>query len=168
MLKKLLIAVAVALPMCAAAQTPKFGVVNAQEIITAMPEFTEAQSTLAAASKQYEDEYAKLNEELTKLYQEYQQLEADPNTPQSIKERRIQDITDRNTKAQQFAQTADQDLQRQQAQLMAPIQEKMINAIKAVGANNNFTIIFPGEVPAYISAEVIDVTPMVKAQLGIN
>lgn len=168
MLKKFFIALAVALPLFAAAQTPKFGTVNAQEIISAMPEFTEAQNTINAASKQYEDEYAKLNEEIQKLYAEYQQLENDPNTPQSIKERRIQDISDRNTKAQQFVQTAEQDLQRQQAQLMAPIQEKMINAIKAVGANNNFTMIFPYEVPAYVSAEVIDVTALVKTQLGIQ
>lgn len=168
MLKKFFIALAVALPLCATAQTPKFGTVNAQEIISAMPEFTEAQNTINTASKQYEDEYAKLNEEIQKLYSEYQQLENDPNTPQSIKERRIQDISDRNTKAQQFVQTAEQDLQRQQAQLMAPIQEKMIIAIKAVGANNNFTMIFPYEVPAYVSAEVIDVTALVKAELGIR
>lgn len=154
----------VALPMLASAQ--KFGTVNANEIIPAMPEFTEAQQTIAAASKQYEDEFAKLQDEINKLYGEFQQLAAD--TPDSIKERRMQDIQDRSNKAQQFAQTAQQDLERQQAQLMAPIQEKLTNAIKAVGANNGFTMIFPAEVPAYVSTDVVDVTPMVKTQLGIR
>ena len=61
MIKKILLAIAVAFPMCLSAQA-KFGTVNAEEIITAMPEFTEAQNKVAEASKQYEDEYKKLNE----------------------------------------------------------------------------------------------------------
>lgn len=168
MIKKFLIAIAVAFPMCAAAQTPKFGTVNAQELIEAMPEFTEAQQKIAESSKQYEDEYGKLNQELQKLFAEYQELEKDASTPEAIKERRLQDIQERDQKAQQFLASAKQHLERQQMELMQPIQEKMINAIKTVGANNDFTMIFPSEVPAYVSTTVIDVTPLVKTELGIK
>lgn len=168
MIKKAILAIMVAIPMCVAAQSPKFGVVNAEEIVTALPDFTEAQNKIAAASKQYEDEYARLNEQLQKNFADYQKLEQDAATPQSIKERRLQEMQDLDKKAQQFAQTASQDIQRQQAQLMQPIEEKVMQAIKAVGANNNFTMIFPGAVPAYVSADVVDVTPLVKTELGIK
>lgn len=166
MIKKILLAVLVALPMSVAAQ--KFGVVSADEIFAAMPEVAEIQTKLGEASKQYEDEYAKLNEEMQKKFAEYQQLEQDASTPQSIKERRMQEIQDMDKKTQQFLQTAQQDLQRQQQQLMQPVQEKLLNAIKTVGAAQNLTMVFPSEMPAYVSAEVVDITPLVKNQLGVK
>lgn len=168
MIKKILLAAVVALPMLAAAQTPKFGTVNADEIFTAMPESKTAQDEIAAASKQYEDEYQKLNEEMQKKFAEYQTLQNDASTPQSIKDRRLQEMQDLDQKAQQFASTAQQDLQRKQAQLMQPIQEKLIKAIQEVGANNGFTMIFPVGLAPYTSTDVIDVTPLVKAHLGIK
>ena len=100
MIKKILLALAVALPLCAWAQAPKFGVVDVETIIPKMPEFVEAQKKLDEASKTYEAEYGKINEELQKLYAELQELDKDPNTLQSIKERRMQDIQDRDRKAQ--------------------------------------------------------------------
>lgn len=64
MIKKLLLAIVVALPSMAFAQ--KFGVVNAQPIIEAMPDMTEARTALEAASKKYEDEFKNLQEEFNK------------------------------------------------------------------------------------------------------
>ena len=99
MIKKILLALVVALPMCAWAQAPKFGIVDVESIIPKMTEFVEAQNKLSEASKTYETEYAKINEELQKLYTELQELDKDPNTLQSIKERRMQDIQDRDRKS---------------------------------------------------------------------
>lgn len=168
MIKKFLLALAVALPACAFAQAPKFGVVDAESIIPKMAEFVEAQNKITEASKTYESEYAQIEEELKKKYAEFQELEKDPSTLQSIKERRMQDIQELDKKAQQFAQTAQQDLQRQQAQLMQPIQEKMMTAIKAVGAEGGYTMIFPLGSAVYTSTDVQDITPMVKTKLGIK
>ena len=102
-------------------------------------------------------------------YQEYQELEKDASTPQGIKERRLQEISDLDRKAQQFAQTAQQDLQRQQAQLFQPVQEKLMQAIKAVGAEGGYVMVFPAEVPIYVNPEnVTDITAEVKTRLGIS
>ena len=105
---------------------------------------------------------------MNKKVAEFQQLQNDPNTPQSIKARRIQDMQDMDERAKQFMATAQQDLQRQQAQLMQPIQEKLINAIKQVGAENGFTMIFPVGQAIYESADVVDVTDLVRTKLGIK
>lgn len=168
MIKKIFLAIAIALPMCVAAQAPKFGVVNTTTIFDAMPEKATAQAQLETASKTYEDEFKKLTDELQKKYTEFQALEKDTTTPETIKERRIQEMQELEQKINQFRATAQQDLQRQQEQLMAPIEQKIQTAIKAVGSENGFTFIFPDVLPAFTGTDVLDVTPLVKAKLGIQ
>ena len=167
MIKKFLLALAVALPACVWAQAPKFGIVDVESIIPKMAEFQEAQTKINEASKTYEAEYAKIQEEMQKKFAELQELDKDATTLESIKERRMQEVQDLDKKAQQFAQTAQQDLQRQQAALMAPIQEKIQSAIQAVGKENNLTFIFESNVPLYVGTDVTDVTSMVRTKLGI-
>ena len=87
MIKKLILAVLVALPFSAFAQ--KFGVVDLDNVFQAMPETATAQTQLTDASKKYEDEFQKLREEVDKLFAEYQNLQKDPATPDAIKERRL-------------------------------------------------------------------------------
>jgi len=166
MIKKILLAILVAFPMIAAAQAPKFGVVNTQTIIQDLPDFKEAQEQVASASKKYEEEFKKLQEQMEKNYAEFQALAAD--TPESIKERRMQDIQDLDQKMQQFHATATQDIQRQQETLLAPIQEKVRQALNAVGKENNMTFIFENVMPVYTGTDVTDVTPMVRTKLGLK
>ncbi|MGM9872044.1 MAG: OmpH family outer membrane protein [Muribaculaceae bacterium] len=168
MFKKIILALLVALPMSAAAQ--KFGTVDINSIIETMPEVADLQRQITEATQKYEAEFQKLVEEVNKLYTEYQQIAEDPATPQTIKDRRIQEITDRQQKVEQFRTTATQDLQRQQEQLMAPIQARMNDAIKAVGQEGGYTFIFPNEpsLILYQGVDVVDVTPAVKTKLGIQ
>ena len=151
--------------MFAFAQAPKFGVVNTQTIAEAMPELKAAQEQVQASTQKYEEELKKLQEKIEKDFADFQALDA--NTPESIKERRMQDIQQQEQKMQQFHSTAMQDLQRQQAALMAPIQEKIKSAIQAVGKENNLTFIFESNVPLYVGTDVTDVTSMVRTKLGI-
>lgn len=168
MFKKILLAMAVALPMGAMAQ--KFGVADVASIFEAMPESQAMQTQLQETSKKYEDEFMKLQEEVNKLYADFQTIQNDANTPESIKERRMQEIQDRYAKVQQFRETAEQDIARLQQQLAAPIQTKLNDAIKAVGAEGNYTFIFPYEQGVYLyqGTDVVDVTPEVRAKLGIK
>ncbi len=168
MIKKFLLAICVAIPAVICAQTAKFGTVDVEAIIPNMPEYTQANTQLQEATNKYESEYKTLQDEMNKKMAEFQQLSNDANTPQSIKDRRVQEIQEMDERAKQFLATARQDLERQNAQLMQPIQEKMINAIKQVGAENGFTMIFPVGTAIYESTDVVDVTPMVKAKLGIQ
>lgn len=168
MIKKLILAVLVALPFSAFAQ--KFGVVDLDNVFQAMPETATAQTQLTDASKKYEDEFQKLREEVDKLFAEYQNLQKDPATPDAIKERRLNELQERDQKVQQFRNTATQDLARLQEQLMLPIQQKLGEAVKAVGQEGNFTFIFPNEQGflLYTGTDVTDVTALVKTKLGIK
>ena len=168
MLKKIIFALALVLPMSMFAQ--KFGTVNTETILSAMPETTAAQEQLNEASKKYETELQKLNEEIQKLYTDFQAIAEDANTPQTIKERRMQEIQEKGQKAEQFRATATQDLQRQNEQLMAPILQRVTEAIKSVGTEGGFTFIFPYDpgLVLYQGTDVVDVTPMVKTKLGVK
>ena len=166
MIKKLLLAILIALPCSALAQ--KFGVVDVQAIFQAMPETTAAQTQLTEASKKYEDEFAKLKEEMNKKVTEFQTLSKDTTTPESIKQRRMEEMQELDNKIQQFRNTAAQDLQRQQEQLMAPIEQKINDAVKAVGQEGNYTFIIQNGVALYNGVTVEDVTPAVKTKLGIK
>lgn len=164
MIKKLLLAIMIALPMSVFAQ--KFAVINTQELMESMPELQTVKEQMEASNKKYEDEFAKLQEEFSKKFEEFQALEE--STPQTIKERRMQEMQELESKVNQFRQTAAQDLQRQQQQLMAPIQEKVIKAIQSAGAEGGYTFIFENVVPLYTGTDVTDITATVKTRLGIK
>ena len=168
MIKKLILAAFLALPMCIAAQTLKFGTVNTQEIFNLMPDKVTAENTLKGVSEKYEAEYKKLSEEIEKKYKEFQAL--DENTPQSIRDSRTREIQENSQKIQNFQQMAQQDLAKQQETLLAPISEKIQKAIQAVGAEGGFTFIYDLSIPAviYTGNGAVDATPLVKAKLGIQ
>ncbi|MBO4977573.1 MAG: OmpH family outer membrane protein [Muribaculaceae bacterium] len=167
MFKKIFLAIALILPMTAMAQ--KFGVVDVDSIFTAMPEYTQMQTQLEQTSNQYQEEFNRLQEEVTRLITEYQAMAEDANTPQSIKERRIQEIQERDQRIQQFRNTAQQDIARQQEQLAAPIQQRLTDAIKSVGLEGGYTFILPNEpsLLLYIGTDVTNVTSAVRAKLGL-
>ncbi len=164
MIKKLLLAVMVALPAMTFAQ--KFGVIDTEALMSSLPEMKEVQTQLETASKKYEDEFKNLQDEMQKKYTDFQAM--DKATPETIKERRIQEIQELDQKIQQFRQTAQQDLQRQQEQLMAPVRQKVLTAIQSVGAEGAFTMIFEKQNPIYTGTDVVDITPMVKGKLGVQ
>ena len=169
MLKKILLAVAIALPMFgASAQTVKIGLVDTNTIVQAMPETTEAQTKLADASKKYEDEYARLGEEMKRLYDELNNMK--PDELQAIKDRKTREFTDQQQKVQQFEQQAQQDLAKMQQELMAPIFAKLKTAVEAVGREGGFSLIQDNnpQLTLYSGAPTEDITPKVKAKLGIK
>lgn len=166
MFKKLLLALAVALPLSTMAQ--KFGVVDLNAVFTSMPEAAEMQKEMQELSKQYESELQKLQEQVNKLYTEYQAIQDDPNTAQSIKDRRMQDIQDAMQKADQFRNTASQDIASAQEAKAMPIHSKITDAIKAVGVEGGYTFIFPNEpqLLLYTGTDVTDLTEQVKAKIA--
>lgn len=170
MLKKLLLAVAVALPMfCASAQsTVKFGLVDTNAVIQALPDTQEAQKKVADASKKYEEEYARLGEEMKRMYDELQQMKED-ELP-AIKERKTREFADYQQKVQTFEQSATQDLQKMQQELLAPIFQKIKSAVEAVGQEGGYSIIqdYNPQSTLYYAAPVTDITPQVKAKLGVK
>ena len=164
MIKKILLALIIAMPAMAFAQ--KFGTINTDSLLAQLPQVQAAQAQIESASQRYEAEFQKLKAELDKKYAEFQKL--DSNEPRVIHERRLQEIRELDQKINQFRKTATDDLKRQETELMAPIYEEVNAAIKSVGIDGDFIIIFENAPTVYTRADVVDVTPLVKAKLGIQ
>ena len=151
-------------PMALSAQ--KFGHINTQELFTQMPEVAQIKLKMDTIQGQYETQLASMQEEIQKKMQDYQAQEA--TMADAVKQIRQQELQEMNQRIQLFYQTAEQDIQKKQQELLAPVHEKMSKAIKAVGERENYTYIFDSAAMVHIGADAIDVTPAVKKELGIK
>ena len=163
-MKKIIITIMLALPMLASAQ--KFGHINTQELFAQMPEVAQIKLKMDTIQSQYENQLASMNEEFQKKVQDYQAQEA--NMADAIKQIRQQELQEMQQRIQLFYQTAEQDIQKKQQDLLAPVHEKLAKAIKAVGERENYTYIFDSAAMVHIGADATDATPSVKKELGIK
>ena len=163
-MKKIIIAMMLIAPMALSAQ--KFGHINTQELFTQMPEVAQIKLKMDTIQGQYETQLASMQEEIQKKMQDYQAQEA--TMADAVKQIRQQELQEMNQRIQLFYQTAEQDIQKKQQELLTPVHEKMSKAIKAVGERENYTYIFDSQAMVHIGADAIDATPAVKKELGIK
>lgn len=163
-MKKIIIAALLAMPILASAQ--KFGHINTQELFAQMPEVAQVKLKMDTIQGQYETQLASMNEEFQKKMQDYQAQEA--TMADAVKQIRQQELQEMNQRIQLFYQTAEQDIQKKQQELLAPIHEKMAKAIKAVGERDKFTYIFDSQAMVHIGDDAEDATSAVKKELGIK
>ncbi|HPX04541.1 MAG TPA: OmpH family outer membrane protein [Tenuifilaceae bacterium] len=163
---------AVTLFFCAfsaeAQTTLKFGHINGQELLMAMPQRDSAEKKLQAYGKDLSDQIEQLQVELNNKYQTYLQKRA--TFTDAIREAREKELTDMQQRIQEFEATAQQDYQRLQGELMRPLMEKADAAIKKVAKDNGFIYVFDVSVAGvvYFSEQSIDILPLVKTELGIT
>jgi outer membrane protein len=153
--------------MPARSQGLKFGHINSQELLTAMPESDSAQAKIEKLAGDYDQQLEEMQVELNKKYDEY--LTNRDNYTDLIRQTKEADITEMQQRISNFQQVAQQDLQSQQQQLLQPVLQKANNAIKEVAEENGFVYIFDvsrGN-PVYFSEQSIDILPMVKTKLGL-
>ena len=165
-MKKLLLMLLMFAPVATFAQ--KFGHVNAQEIIQALPDYTKARTEIDNLQKQYEADLKSMQDELTKKSQDYESGKA--TMPDNIKQRREQELQEMYQKIQQSYQDNQQALSKASQEKMQAITTKVVDAIKVVGKEGGYVYVMDiaGGVP-YISTTLsTDVTTQVKAKLGLK
>ncbi len=165
-MKKLLLIIALALPIAVSAQ--KFGYINSQEVFAIMPELNGVKAQMDTLNSTYEAQLLAMQEEYQKKVADYQKQQA--TLSDAVKQFRQQELAEMEQRMQLFYQTVQQDIQTKQQEFLAPIQQKLIQAIEQVGKEQGFTYIFDTAMGAiaYKSADAIDVAPAVKAVLGIK
>ncbi|MDE6478690.1 MAG: OmpH family outer membrane protein [Muribaculaceae bacterium] len=168
MIKKVLLAIALICPMLMSAQTLKIGLVDFATVLQAMPDYTAAMTQLKEVSDKYQAEFQKLQEEMNRQMTEFQNMPE--NELPAIKERKAREISDYDQKMHQFEQSASQDLNKMNNDLMGPITQKITQAVESVGREGNYSLIqmYDPQLVLYHAAPVEDITPAVKAKLGIN
>ncbi len=146
----------------------KFGHVNTQEIIQAMPEFAAARADIEKLTQQYEADLKSMQDELQKKADAFEKEQA--TLPENIKTRRNQELQDLYQRIQQTYQDNQQALGKAQSEKMQNITTKVLDAIKAVGQEGGYVYVMDmsAGIP-YISTTLsTDVTAQVKTKLGLK
>ena len=160
-MKKLVLMLMLLAPMTMMAQ--KFGKVNTQTIMQALPDFAKANGELEALQKQKDNELKAMQEEFQRKADEYQKGASTMNaTAKQQKETELQGL---QQKIQQAYQDGQQELQKKSNELMQPIVTKVRTAIDAVGKAGNYTYIFEEGAAIYAGPNVVDVTKEVQAKI---
>lgn len=171
MIKKLAFALVALLPLTGAlAQDIKIGYYNRAEVFQSMPETVEATKKLDKIAMDYEGELVRLNEEYQKKGSEY--IAGRDTLPEAIRLRRETELQDLQQRIQAFYQDTQENIKKQQQELIAPINAKLEGAIKSVGNDNGFWLIFDVSLKADLSfysiEKCVDVTNLVRAKLGLK
>lgn len=166
-MKKIIICAICAFCGLFTANAQKFGHVNMQEIMQAMPEYTAAQTDLKKLEEQYTADLKQMQEEIQRKAEAFDKEQA--TLPDNIKQRRQQELQDAYQKYQESLQDNQQALQKAEQEKMADIQQKMLDAIKAIGQEGGYIYIMTTNSLPYISTTLsTDVTAQVKAKLGLK
>ena len=145
----------------------KFGHVNTQEIMQAMPEYTAAKNDIDKLTAQYEADLKSMQDELQKKADAFDKEQA--TLPDNIKQRRQQELQEMYQKIQQSYQDNQQALQKASNEKMQAITAKILDAIKAIGQTGGYVYIMENNSLPYISTTLsTDVTAQVKAKLGLK
>ena len=146
----------------------KIAHVNTNEVMNAMPEKTKAEKDL-------ENYYNELQEQLKTMYTEYQNklqdYQANAETMSNlVKQSKEKELVDLESRITAFQANAENEFDAKRAELLAPLLEKIQNAINAVGKEKGFTYILDVATgtTVYIGTDATDVTKDVKSKLGIK
>ncbi len=169
-MKKLLsvVFIIVAVSFASYAQAPKFGHVNYQKIITGLPGYKAAETKLQEFSKQLQDTYVAMQDEYQKKVQDY--TEQEKSMLPAIKEVKQKEIIDLEKRMQSLEMNSQQQLMEKQQELLAPLEEKVITAVKAIAKEKGYSYVFdtaPGSGIIY-APESDDITVMLKEKLGVK
>jgi outer membrane protein len=150
------------------AQTPKFGHIDLQALIQVMPERATAEKQFTAYQKELEDALGIMQKEFQTLYLEYAQKK--DSLSETVRKMKEDDLNAKNERIQTYQQSAQQQLQAKQTELLKPVFDKADKAIKEVGAEKGLIYVFDmsSRTILYNSKESIDILPLVKTKLGIQ
>jgi outer membrane protein len=153
----------------AMAQGVKFGHINSDELIQAMPEFDTATVRLEKFRKELVSALELMSVELNNKNDAY--TKDSKNMTDIVKQSKEQELVDLNRRIQEFQQNAQTQLQEKQSSLFQPVYAKVDKAIKDVGKENGFIYVFDvakGAVLYFDETKSTNVLSLAKAKLGLK
>lgn len=142
--------------------------VNTTELLEQMPEKAQATQELLTLSENYEKELELMQNEYNKKYSDYISYQA--SLSENIKLRRMQELTELESRISQFMELAQKDIENKEKELLGPLKERINKAIHAVGIEHGYTVVYDLANPgiAFVSPDAVNANPYVKSKLGIR
>ncbi len=165
--KVALVAICVVLMGNFANAQAKFGYIDTQALITAMPEMATVNKTIEEFKKGYIDQLDNLKKEYDKSVADYQAKQATmTDAVKAVKQSELNDLAKR---AQDYQNTASQAVEAKGAELMKPITDKARAAINEVAKERGCTYVFDAaEIHFLVSPPTDDLLAAVKTKLGLK
>jgi outer membrane protein len=151
------------------AQSMKFGHINSEELIQAMPEYDSATVKLEKFRKELVNALELMTVELNNKNDTYNK--ESKNLTDIVKKTKEQELVDMNRRIQDFQSTAQQQMQDKQSELFQPILAKVDKAIKDIGKENGFVYVFDvakGALLYFDEAKSTNLLPLAKTKLGLK
>lgn len=172
MLKKFILLLCLVAPLALVAQE-KIAYVSSQEIMFKMPELKDMETKMATKEETIKKSLAGIQTEYQTKLEEYgKKLEVFQKGDGTITEAQMMDSQKELTQLQEryetFAQTSQAEMEKYYNELLAPINEKVRKAIKAVGDEQGYTYILEAGSLVYVSPSAVDASKHVKTKLGIT
>ncbi|HEA31286.1 MAG TPA: OmpH family outer membrane protein [Leeuwenhoekiella sp.] len=167
-MKTLVLAIALMLGMngIAQAQDSKIAHIATQELLEQMPAFKSAQAEMQKIQSSYEAEMQNMGQELQKTMERYSR-EAETKTDEENLQRQQEVETTRN-KIVEYRQTAMQDMQKKESDLLKPVYEKARTAIQKVARDKGYNYVLDSTTgTGLLLADGYDLMDDVKKSLGI-
>ncbi len=144
----------------------KFGQIDYQTTLFLMPEVAEVQAELQKVQTEYQEQLENIQVELNRKVDEISKLpDTTTETTRQLKNREMMDLQQRFN---DFYEMADEAIQRAQADLLKPLQDKLDAAIEKTSLAQGLTGVFPVGVMVYANKQqVVDISLPVRAELGI-
>jgi outer membrane protein len=153
----------------AEAQDLKFGHINSEEIMQAMPATDSATATLEAFRQELINELELMSVELNNKSEAYNKISS--TLTSIVKQNKEAELMDMQRRSQEFQANAQQLLQAKQMELFQPIYAKVDKAIKDVGKENGFIYIFDiskGSLLYFDETKSTNLVALTKAKLGLK
>ncbi|WP_159799502.1 OmpH family outer membrane protein [Flavobacterium sp. MK4S-17] len=139
--------------------------IDVQALMSAMPEMKTAKAQLEKLTQSYDSEYSTMVEEYRNKIKKYDQEAA--TVTDAVNETRSKEVQDLQQRIQLYQQNASKELQQKQEDIVKPIMEKSIAAIKKVAKAKGYQYVLDSTVGSgVLVADGPDLMADVKKELG--
>lgn len=140
--------------------------INRADILASIPQVATIEKDLSQLEDDYETEFLTMTKEYERKVKSY--LERNNDMSEPIKLARQTEITELEARMSMYKKRYKQELQKQRTERYAPINQLIDEAIQQVCLRSKITILFDeSQKPIYMSAQCVDITPLVKKELGL-
>lgn len=169
MLKKLIVLLLILAPIGLFAQE-KIAYINTDELFKQMPEMADIQTKITAKQTEIKTTLDAIQAETDKKVAEWDAADkaAGKEPSQADLAGRQKEFDSFRERYQTYSENSEKVLQETYTQLLTPVREKLLKAIKDVGTENKFSYIIEVGAAPYISPTSVDAGKLVKTKLGIK
>ena len=139
--------------------------INKADILALIPQCVKIEKDLSHLEEEYETEFVVMTKDYERKVKSY--LEKNKQMSEPIKLARQTEITELEARMAMYKQRYKEEIEKQRTKSYAPINKLVDDAVRLVCEREKITILFDQAQPIYVSAQCVDLTPLVKAELGL-